>query len=141
MVQLEWRLTLLVLLVVPVFLLPARRVGRKMQKLTRESFQLDAAMNATMTERFNVSGALLVKLFGHPRRESAEFAEQAGRVRDIGIRTAMYGRLFFSALALLGRRRHRRRLLAGHPPGDRRAPSPSARSPPWPSTSPASTPR
>ena len=102
MVQLEWRLTVLVLLVVPVFLLPARRVGRKMQRLTRESFQLDAAMNAGMTERFNVSGALLVKLFGHPRRESAEFAERAGRVRDIGIRTAMYGRLFFSALALLG---------------------------------------
>ena len=102
MVQLEWRLTLLVLLVVPVFLLPARRVGRQMQKLTRESFQLDATMNAAMTERFNVSGALLVKLFGHPRRESAEFAERAGRVRDIGIRTAMYGRLFFSALALLG---------------------------------------
>ena len=102
MVQLEWRLTGLVLLVVPVFLLPARRVGRQMQKLTRESFQLDAAMNASMTERFNVSGALLVKLFGHPRRESAEFADRAGRVRDIGIRTAMYGRLFFSALALLG---------------------------------------
>ena len=102
MVQLEWRLTVLVLLVVPVFLLPAKPVGRKMQRLTRESFQLDAAMNASMTERFNVSGALLVKLFGHPRRESAEFAERAGRVRDIGIRTAMYGRLFFSALALLG---------------------------------------
>ena len=102
MVQLEWRLTMLVLLVVPVFLLPARRVGHQMQKLTRESFQLDAAMNASMTERFNVSGALLVKLFGHPRRESAEFAERAGRVRDIGIKTAMYGRLFFSALALLG---------------------------------------
>ena len=102
MVQLEWRLTILVLLVVPVFLLPARRVGRQMQKLTRESFQLDATMNAAMTERFNVSGALLVKLFGHPRRESAEFAERAGRVRDIGIKTAMYGRLFFSALALLG---------------------------------------
>ena len=102
MIQLEWRLTVLVLLVVPVFLFPARPVGRKMQRLTRESFQLDAAMNASMTERFNVSGALLVKLFGHPRRESAEFAERAGRVRDIGIRTAMYGRLFFSALALLG---------------------------------------
>jgi ATP-binding cassette subfamily B protein len=102
MIRLEWRLTVLVLLVVPVFLLPARRVGRQMQRLTRESFQLDATMNAGMTERFNVSGALLVKLFGHPRRESAEFAERAGRVRDIGIRTAMYGRLFFSALALLG---------------------------------------
>jgi ATP-binding cassette subfamily B protein len=102
MVRLEWRLTVLILLVVPVFLLPAKRIGRQMQRLTRESFQLDAAMNASMTERFNVSGALLVKLFGHPRREQAEFAERAGRVRDIGIRTAMYGRVFFSALALLG---------------------------------------
>ncbi|MDQ6726312.1 MAG: ABC transporter ATP-binding protein, partial [Actinomycetota bacterium] len=102
MVQLEWRLTILILLVVPVFLMPAKRIGRQMQRLTRESFQLDAVMNAGMTERFNVSGALLVKLFGHPRRESAQFAERAGRVRDIGIQTAMYGRLFFSALALLG---------------------------------------
>jgi len=102
MVRLEWRLTVLILLVVPVFLMPARRIGRRMQRLTRESFQLDAVMNAGMTERFNVSGALLVKLFGHPRRESAEFAVRAGRVRDIGVRTAMYGRVFFSALALLG---------------------------------------
>jgi ATP-binding cassette subfamily B protein len=102
MIRLEWRLTVLVLLVVPLFLLPAKRIGRQMQRLTRESFQLDAVMNAVMTERFNVSGALLVKLFGHPRREAAEFADKAGRVRDIGIRTAMYGRLFFSALALLG---------------------------------------
>jgi len=102
MVRLQWRLTALVLVVVPVFLVPAKRIGRQMQRLTRESFQLDAAMNASMTERFNVSGALLVKLFGHPRRESAEFAGRAGRVRDIGIRTAMYGRVFFSALALLG---------------------------------------
>jgi len=102
MTSLEWRLTVLVLLVVPLFLLPAKRIGRRMQALTRESFQLDAVMNAGMTERFNVSGALLVKLFGHPRRESEEFAARAGRVRDIGIRTAMYGRLFFSALALLG---------------------------------------
>ncbi len=102
MARLEWRLTILILLVVPVFLLPAKRIGRQMQRLTRESFQLDAVMNTGMTERFNVSGALLVKLFGHPRRESAEFAERAGRVRDIGIKTAMYGRVFFSALALLG---------------------------------------
>jgi ATP-binding cassette, subfamily B, bacterial len=102
MIRLEWRLTILILLVFPLFVLPAKRIGRQMQRLTRESFQLDAAMNASMTERFNVSGALLVKLFGHPRRESAEFAERAGRVRDIGIRTAMYGRVFFSALALLG---------------------------------------
>ena len=102
MLSLEWRLTLLALVVVPAFVIPAKRVGRRMQKLTRESFQLDAAMNATMAERFNVSGALLVKLFGRPQREQAEFAERAGRVRDIGVRTALYSRVFFTALSLLG---------------------------------------
>ncbi|MEO7836163.1 MAG: ABC transporter ATP-binding protein [Acidimicrobiales bacterium] len=102
MINLEWRLTLLALVVLPVFVLPAKRVGRRMQRLTQESFRLDAAMNSTMAERFNVSGALLVKLFGHPSREADDFREKAGRVRDIGIRTALYGRLFFGALALLG---------------------------------------
>ena len=102
MLSLEWRLTLLALVVVPAFVVPAKRVGRRMQKLTRESFQLDAAMNATMAERFNVAGALLVKLFGRPQREQAEFAERAGRVRDIGVRTALYSRVFFTALSLLG---------------------------------------
>jgi ATP-binding cassette, subfamily B, bacterial len=102
MIGLEWRLTLLALGVVPAFLIPAKRVGRGMQKLTRESFQLDAAMNNNMTERFNVSGALLVKLFGSPERESSEFADRAARVRDIGVRRALYSRVFFTALALLG---------------------------------------
>ncbi len=101
MLSLEWRLTLLALVVVPAFVVPAKRVGRRMQTLTRESFRLDAAMNATMAERFNVSGALLVKLFGRPRREQAEFEERAGRVRDIGVRTALYSRVFFTALSLL----------------------------------------
>lgn len=102
MLRLEWRLTLLTLVVVPLFVAPAKRVGRHLQKLTRQSFNLSAAMNANMTERFNVSGALLVKLFGHPDREAAEFAEKAGRVRDIGIRTALLGRVFFAALGMLG---------------------------------------
>jgi ATP-binding cassette, subfamily B, bacterial len=101
MIGLEWRLTLLALAVVPAFVIPAKRVGRRMQALTRESFTLNAAMNSTMAERFNVSGALLVKLFGDPAREEAEFSERAGRVRDIGVRTALYGRMFFTALVLL----------------------------------------
>ncbi|TML59142.1 MAG: ABC transporter ATP-binding protein [Actinobacteria bacterium] len=102
MFALEWRLTLLALLVLPAFVFPAKRVGRRLQKITRESFQLDAAMNTTMTERFNVSGALLVKLFGKPDREAAEFSDKAGRVRDIGVKSAMYGRVFMTALALVG---------------------------------------
>ncbi len=102
MIGLEWRLTVMALVVVPCFIIPAKRVGKGMQKLTRESFQLDAAMNNNMTERFNVSGALLVKLFGSPVRESAEFRDRAGRVRDIGVRRALYSRVFFTALALLG---------------------------------------
>jgi ATP-binding cassette subfamily B protein len=102
MISLEWRLTLLALVVVPAFVVPAKRVGRKMQRLTKQSFQLDAEMNTSMAERFNVSGALLVKLFGQPPREAADFREKAGRVRDIGVRTAFYGRVFFAALGLLG---------------------------------------
>jgi ATP-binding cassette subfamily B protein len=102
MVRLEWRLTLLALVVVPAFVVPARRVGKRMQRLTRESYQLNADMSTTMAERFNVSGALLVKLFGRPEREAADFAHKAGRVRDISIRTAMLGRVFFAVLGLLG---------------------------------------
>ena len=102
MISLEWRLTLLALAVVPAFMIPAKRVGRRMQRLTKRSFELSADMNAGMTERFNVSGALLVKLFGHPQREMAEFADKAGKVRDIGVRTAFLGRIFFAALGLLG---------------------------------------
>ncbi|MGH9226351.1 MAG: ABC transporter ATP-binding protein [Acidimicrobiales bacterium] len=102
MLRLQWKLTLLTTVVVPLFIWPAKRVGRRLQKLTKESFNLAAAMNTNMTERFNVSGALLVKLFGHPEREAAEFREKAGRVRDIGIRTALLGRVFFAALGLLG---------------------------------------
>ena len=102
MLRLQWKLTLLTMVVVPLFIWPAKRVGRRLQKLTKEGFNLTAAMNTNMTERFNVSGALLVKLFGHPEREAAEFRVKAGRVRDIGIRTALLGRVFFAALAMLG---------------------------------------
>src|SRR6185295_115249 len=83
------------------FILPARRVGKRLAAITRESYQLDANMNATMTERFGVSGALLVKLFGRPETEANRFAERAGRVRDIGVQTAMFSRVFFVSMLLV----------------------------------------
>ena len=101
MFYLSWQITLIALILIPLFLLPARRIGRRLQRLTRESMQLDAAMGSTMTERFNVAGAMLVKLFGRPREESDVFAERAGRVRDIGVTQAMYGQVFFISLTLL----------------------------------------
>ena len=101
MFYLSWQISLIALVLIPLFLLPARRVGRRLQRLTRESMQLDAAMGSTMTERFNVAGAMLVKLFGRPREESEVFAGRAGRVRDIGVVQAMYGQVFFISLSLL----------------------------------------
>src|SRR5207237_7012590 len=101
MAVLEWRLTLLALVVLPAFFIPSKWVGRRLQKITLESFQLNAGMNTTMTERFNVSGALLVKLFGRPKVETDEFSGKAGRVRDIGIKSAMYTRVFIVALTLV----------------------------------------
>jgi ATP-binding cassette subfamily B protein len=98
---LSWQITLVALAMLPVFVLPARYFGRKLQAITRESYNLNAAMNVTMTERFNVSGAMLVKLFGRPRAETDEFSRKAGRVRDIGITQSMYGGVFFSALMLV----------------------------------------
>ncbi|MBV8559547.1 MAG: ABC transporter ATP-binding protein, partial [Acidimicrobiia bacterium] len=102
MIALEWRLTLLALVVLPAFFIPSKWVGRKLQKITLESFNLNAAMNATMTERFNVAGALLVKLFGSPERETDEFGTKAARVRDIGVKSALYTRTFVVALTLVG---------------------------------------
>jgi len=102
MVVLEWRLTLLALLVLPAFFIPSKWVGRRLQKITLESFNLNAAMNTTMTERFNVSGALLTKLFGRPEKETQEFSGKAARVRDIGVKSAMYTRTFIVALTLVG---------------------------------------
>jgi ATP-binding cassette subfamily B protein len=101
MLRLSWQITLVSLVLLPVFILPARRVGLKLQAITREGMALNASMNTTMTERFNVSGALLVKLFGRPDEEAADFSARAGRVRDIGIKSAMYSRTFFVALTLV----------------------------------------
>src|SRR6266568_2861964 len=101
MFYLSWLVTVAALVLIPLFILPARLLGRRMQRLTRESMQLDAAMGSNMTERFNVAGAMLVKLFGRQGEESEVFAGRAARVRDIGVVTAMYGRVFFIALVLL----------------------------------------
>jgi ATP-binding cassette subfamily B protein len=101
MITLSWQVTLLSLVMLPVFILPARRVGKRLAAITREAYQLDAQMNATMTERFGVAGALLVKLFGRPEAEAARFADRAGRVRDIGIQTAMFSRVFFVSMLLV----------------------------------------
>jgi len=101
MFSLSWQITLLSLILVPLFVLPARRIGKKLQEITRESYSLNASMNATMTERFNVAGALLVKLFGRPHAEAESFRGRAARVRDIGVVSAMYGRTFFTALTLV----------------------------------------
>ena len=100
MAFLSWQITVVALLLLPAFVFPARRIGRKLQLLTREAYNLNAQMNNTMTERFNVSGALLVKLFGRPDIEHDQFAGRAARVRDIGVQTAMYGRVFFLSLIL-----------------------------------------
>ena len=98
---LSWLVSVIALIMVPLFILPARLVGRRMQRLTRESMQLNAEMGSTMTERFNVAGAMLVKLFGRPREESGAFASRAVKVRDIGVVTAMYGQVMFVTLTLL----------------------------------------
>src|SRR3954467_15877388 len=101
MFSLSWQITLLSIVLVPLFVLPARRIGKRLQEITRESYGLNASMNATMTERFNVAGALLVKLFGRPVSEAEAFRSRAARVRDIGVLSAMYGRTFFTALTLV----------------------------------------
>ena len=93
--------SVIALALIPLFLLPARLVGRRLQRLTRESMQLNAEMGSTMTERFNVAGAMLVKLFGRPREETEAFSQRAARVRDIGVVQSMYGQVFFVSLTLL----------------------------------------
>ncbi len=97
---LSWQITLISLVILPIFVLPAKRVGRRLSAITRESYGLNAQMNNTMNERFNVSGALLVKLFGRPEEERGAFEKKAGRVRDIGVTQAMYARFFIAALTL-----------------------------------------
>jgi ATP-binding cassette subfamily B protein len=98
MMVLSWQITIFSLALLPVFLIPTKWVGRKLQALTRESFNVNAEMSSTMTERFNVSGAMLVALYGQPKREEEFFRSRARRVADIGIKSAMLNRLFFIAL-------------------------------------------
>jgi ATP-binding cassette, subfamily B, bacterial len=101
MLYFSWLVTVIALVLIPMFIIPAKLVGRTLQRLTRESMQLDAALSSTMTERFNVAGAMLVKLFGRPREESATFADRASRVRDIGVVQSAYGGALFISLTLL----------------------------------------
>jgi ATP-binding cassette subfamily B protein len=100
MFYLSWPITLVALVLLPIFVIPARRVGKRLQALTRESYGLNAEMTTMMTERFNVAGALLVKLFGRLKDESSSFDTRAARVRDIGITQSVYARIFFGALML-----------------------------------------
>lgn len=102
MLLLEWRLTLLSLVVLPLFIAPAKRVGLKLGGIAREQMEINAQMNTQMNERFNVAGAMIVKLFGRREREVHSFADKAAGVRDTGIKSALYGRVFFVALGLVG---------------------------------------
>ncbi len=120
MLALEWKLTILTLVVLPFFIIPARHLGRKLVVATRESMQLNASMNNTVVERFNVAGALVVKLFGSHDSERDNFSGRAGRVRDIGITTAMYSRVLFVALGLRHRGGHGDRLPRRRQPRDQR---------------------
>ncbi|WP_029903509.1 ABC transporter ATP-binding protein [Nocardia brasiliensis] len=101
MVRISWQITLLALVLLPVFVVPARRMGNRLAGLQREAAGLNAAMSTQMTERFSAPGATLVKLFGRPRQESEEFELRARRVRDIGIRTAMLQTVFVTSLTLV----------------------------------------
>jgi len=101
MMALSWQITVASLVLLPLFLIPARYFGRTLQAMTREQMQLNAEMSTQMTERFNVAGALLVKLFGRPADEEQQFSGKASRVRDTGVRIAMANRIFFTALTLV----------------------------------------
>ncbi len=98
---LSWVVSLIGLVLIPLFIFPARRLGRRLQRLSRESMQLNAEMGSTMTERFNVAGAMLAKLYGRPREESELFAAKAFKVREIGVTRDMYGSVFMIAITLL----------------------------------------
>ncbi|GAA2062899.1 ABC transporter ATP-binding protein [Streptomyces albiaxialis] len=101
MLRLSWQVTLIALVLLPLFVLPARRMGARLARLERERADHNAVMSTQMTERFSAPGATLVKLFGRPEEESEEFARRAGRVRDLGVRTAMVQEVFFTALMLV----------------------------------------
>jgi len=102
MISLEWRLTLLSIIILPVFIISARRIGNILREIVRKQLSLNAEMNAMMNETLNVSGALLVKIFGRAKDEQDRFASRASSVRDIGIRQALLGRWFFMGLGLAG---------------------------------------
>lgn len=101
MLALEWRLTLLAISLLPLFVLPARRIGRILRRLRRRSMEHNAEMNAVMNETLNVGGALLVKLFGREEDEMQRFSDQAAEVRNIGVRSAVIGRWFFLMLSIV----------------------------------------
>ncbi len=101
MIALSWQITLVALIMVPIFILPARWVGRRMSTYTREQMELGAEMSSVMTERFNVAGAMVAKLYGRPDDEAVHFAGRAARVRDIGVTVAMFGTVFRIALGLI----------------------------------------
>ena len=101
MIGLAWQVTILALVLLPMFVLPARRMGPRIAALRRDAADLNASMSSQMTERFSAPGATLVKLFGRPEEEAQEFGERADRVRDIGVRTAMVSRVFVTALSLV----------------------------------------
>ncbi|HUF99592.1 MAG TPA: ABC transporter ATP-binding protein [Ilumatobacter sp.] len=101
MLRLSWQVTVVAAVMLPIFVIPARRVGARVGKLEREATQLNASMMTQMTERFSAPGATLVKLFGRPDDESLEFGQRAGRVRDIGVRSAMATAVFMRALSLV----------------------------------------
>ena len=96
-----WKITLMALFLVPVFLAPTRKMGKVLQKLMRRQQENNAQMASQMTERFQIGGAMLVKLFGKHEREKSQFSEKAGNVRDIGIKSSVYGRIFFALFSLV----------------------------------------
>ncbi|WP_150244839.1 ABC transporter ATP-binding protein [Nocardiopsis quinghaiensis] len=101
MLALSWQVTLIALALVPLFVVPAKLIGRRLAHISRDAMDTNADMSSLMTERFNVGGAMLVKLYGRPAEESAGFARRAGRVRDLGVRQAVFGSLLFSMLGLI----------------------------------------
>ncbi len=102
MIALEWRLTLFAVALLPAFLIPAKKVGHRLARISHEQMERNARMNSTMTERFGVAGAMLVKLFGRHDDETGIFSDDAGGVRDLGVRSAVLGRIFFATMGLVG---------------------------------------
>ena len=141
MFLLQWQITLVALILLPIFIIPAKRVGRKMQAITRQGFELNADMNTQMTERFNVSGAQLVKLFGDYDREVDQFSDRAGKVRDIGVRRRHVRAGLLHRPGAGGGGGHRRGLRHRRQPGHLGHHQPRERWWRWPPSSPRSTPR